>query len=67
MGIDLNLIEPEHFEALVTLAPYTIHAEAWAGEEWVWSVDDCGDNLAAALAPEELAAVASPALRRSTR
>lgn len=67
MGIDVDLAEPEQFEALVALAPHTIHAEAEAGDEWVWSVNDCGDNLAAALTASELAAVASPAWRPSSR
>jgi hypothetical protein len=67
LGIDLDLTRPEHFEALIALAPYTIHAEAWAGDEWVWSVNDCGDNLAAALSESESQAVESSALRPSTR
>jgi hypothetical protein len=67
MGIDLDLTRPDHFEALVSLAPYTIHAEAWAANEWVWSVNDCGNNLAAALSESESQAVASSGLRPSAR
>jgi len=69
MGMDVAVAvaQPDHFEAFLALAPHTIHAEAWAGDQWVWSVHDCGDTLAAALTQTELEAVASPALRLSTR
>jgi hypothetical protein len=62
MGIDLDLSDGDQFAALVTLAPYTIHAEAHSGRHWVWSVNDTGDNLSAPLTDEECAQVGSPLL-----
>ncbi len=62
MGIDLDLSDGDQFAALVTLAPHTIHAEARSGRHWVWSVNDTGDDLSAALTDEEFAQVGSPLL-----
>jgi len=60
MGIDLDLSDSDQFAALVTLAPYTIHAEAYSGRHWVWSVNDTGDSLATALTAEEFGQIGSP-------
>lgn len=53
MGIDLDLARDEHFEILVRLSSFTIHAEAWAGGEAVFSVSDTGDHAWFALTPDE--------------
>ena len=62
MGIDLDLSDPAQFAALVTLAPYTIHPEAYSGTQCVWSVHDTGDSLVAALTVEEFDQLGSPRL-----
>jgi hypothetical protein len=62
MGIDLDLSDVAQFDALVALAPYTIHAEAHSGRHWVWSVNDSGDGLSVALTDEEFAQVGSSRL-----
>jgi hypothetical protein len=53
MGIDLDLARDDHLELLARLAPFTIHAEAWAGREPVFSVSDAGDHAWFALTSDQ--------------
>lgn len=45
MGIDVDVRDDVQFDVLLTLAPYTIHAEAWRQGLPVFSADDTGTAL----------------------
>ncbi|WP_228973146.1 hypothetical protein [Streptomyces sp. DH12] len=45
MGIDIDVRDDERFAVLLALAPFTIHAEAWARGRLVLSAGDTGTSL----------------------
>lgn len=59
MGIDLDLTRDVEFGLLVRLSAYSIHAEAWAQSEPVFSASDTGDHLWFALTPGDATQAAS--------
>lgn len=53
MAIDIDVRDDEQFELLLTLAPYTIGAEAAQGERSVFSANDSGTSLWLAVTREQ--------------
>lgn len=53
MGIDIDVADDAQFELLLDLAPYTIHAEAWHGDQQVYSASDTGTSLWISVTPEQ--------------
>ncbi|MFI1359435.1 hypothetical protein ACH4TV_38550 [Streptomyces sp. NPDC020898] len=53
MAIDIDVRDDEQFELLVTLAPYTIGAEAAQGDRPVFSANDSGTSLWLAVTREQ--------------
>ena len=58
-GIDLDLARDDEFGLLVRLAPYSIHSEAWADGDEVFSSSDTGDHAWFALTPDDASAAAA--------
>ncbi|MEV8035333.1 hypothetical protein [Streptomyces sp. NPDC086182] len=59
MGIDIDVRDDAQFELLLDLAPYTIHAEAWRGDQQVYSASDTGTSLWISVTPEQRAELLS--------
>ncbi|MFI9586275.1 hypothetical protein ACIHCQ_31545 [Streptomyces sp. NPDC052236] len=53
MGIDIDIRDDAQFEVLLALAPYTIHAEGWLGNQSIFSMDDTGTALWVAVTAAE--------------
>ncbi|MDT9680968.1 hypothetical protein RND61_02520 [Streptomyces sp. TRM76323] len=54
MGIDIDVRDDMQFDVLQTLAPFTIHAEAWRRNRVIFSAGDTGTALwIAVTAPQE--------------
>lgn len=45
MGIDIDVRDDTQFDVLLTLAPFTIHAEAWRQGRGIFSASDTGTAL----------------------
>ncbi|MGW3498237.1 hypothetical protein [Streptomyces sp. NPDC001020] len=45
MAVDIDVRDDAQFEVLSDLAPYTIHAEGWRGDQEVFSTSDTGTSL----------------------
>lgn len=59
MGIELDLANDEELALMARLAPFTIHAEAWAGLQEVFSASDVGSGAWFALTASEASDVAA--------
>ncbi|MEU0404811.1 hypothetical protein ABZ318_32275 [Streptomyces sp. NPDC006197] len=59
MGIDIDVRDDAQFELLLDLAPYTINAEGWRGDQMVFSASDSGTSLWMAVTPGQEAELRS--------
>ncbi|MGW2559307.1 hypothetical protein ACWCXB_08690 [Streptomyces sp. NPDC001514] len=59
MGIDIDVRDDRQFEVLSDLAPYTINAEGWRGNQLVFSASDTGTSLWIAVTQEQEAELLS--------
>lgn len=59
MGIDIDVRDDVQFDVLLTLAPYTIHTEAWRQGRLIFSAGDTGTALWIAVTSQQEARLMS--------